>query len=390
MNGLRHGEDSPLPEGIGDLAKRWWKAKKTELLTGNVRKREYADAEAGNLQREMGDRAMNQAARTAVPAFARFQDRQAAAAAEQDARERDAILARPRVATTLTVAGPWGNGSWQGELPAQVERERDEETGEVTLRVTLETVDDLAPVLLGQPLYALRLELRPYTGPGRYDPATQGDDPMAYTFEYAYREEAFYYVVDAGPGMVEISAGEQQLDLGLPMQGAAGDLRLTATIALPPIRDPQAERAAAEAEQRRAYLAGFPKAAVELSVAGPALSGAWSGELAALVERDGALEVALVPTDEAPPQLAGLPLLGLRLEVPGCTGPGHYDLRADAGEDTNVLGLGSEDEPFRWTPGAGPGSVDVGPDGRTLDVRMAMRGPAGDLQLAAKLTLPAG
>ena len=388
-----------MSEGLGDLAKRWIRAKRTELLTGNKRERENADAAADDAQRQMSDRAMHQAVRAAVPGLARWEDDQAARAAAADEQERAEILARPRAAVSLSVAGPWGSGTWQGELPARAERERDDDTGEVTLRVELETLDELAPQVAGRPLYALRLELRPYTGPGRYDPAAGGEDldPFAYTLEYAYRDEAFYYTPDAGPGTVEITAGEQQLDLDLPMQGASGDLRLTATVTLPPVGDPAAERAAAESQQRRAFFAGLPKAAVQLSVTGPVGDGSWAGELGAFVNQDRAedgapsLQVLLASAADPAPQLAGLPLLALRVDVADYRGPGHYDLVAGNGADEpgSALLLGREDEPFRWDPRLGPGTVDVGPDGRTLDVRLATRGARGELQVAATVTLPA-
>jgi hypothetical protein len=392
-----------VPEKFQDLAKRWLTAKRTELLTGNRREREDAEAESADARRAMSDEVVNRAARAAVPGLATWQDNQAATSAAREAAAvesaRAEILALPRATVDISVIGPWGTASWQGELPARAERERDDDTGEVTLRVALETVDELAPELAGQRLYALRAELRPYHGPDRYNPAKLGGepDPMAYTVEYGYRDEGFFWSPELGPGMVEVTDGEQQLDLGLPMQGASGDLRVTATINLPPIRDPQAEERAAEARQRRAFFATLPKAAVQLAVTGPAATGTWAGELAAMVsqERDDGtggttLQVALAPADDPGPQLAGRPLLGLRLEVPRYAGPGQYFLasRTELEPDSNLLVLGDEQEPFAWAPGLGPGTVSVGADGQTVDVVLAMRGPAGELQLTATVRLP--
>ena len=235
-----------MPEKFQDLAKRWLTAKRTELLTGNRREREDAEAESAGAERAARDEAVNQTARAVVPGLADWQDNQTAREQAALERERAEILALPRAPVDISVIGPWGTASWQGEFPAHAERDRDPDTGEVTLRVALETPDDLAPQLAGQPLYALRVELRPYHGPDRYNPAklSAEPDPYAYTVEYGYRDEGFFWTPELGPGMVEITEGEEQLDLGLPMQGAAGDLRVTATITLPPVRDVRAPRAA--------------------------------------------------------------------------------------------------------------------------------------------------
>jgi hypothetical protein len=387
-----------VPEKFQDLAKRWLTAKRTELLTGNRRENEDAEADSAGAERAMGDELANQTVRAVVPGLADWQDDQAARQAAAVERERAEILALPRAAVDISVIGPWGTASWQGEFPTHAERERDEDTGEVTLRVALETPDDLAPQLAGQPFYALRVELRPYHGPDRYNPAKllPEIDPMDYTVEYGYRDEGFFWTPELGPGIVEITEGEEQLDLGLPMQGAAGDLRVTATVTLPRIRDVQAARAATEAERRRTFLATLPTAGVQLAVSGSGATGTWSGELAAMVSRHRddtggtTLQVALAPAENPGPQLDGLPLFGLRLEIPRYTGPGRYDLstRPELEPNSNLLALGDEDEPFAWAPQFGLGAVTVAPDERLLDVGLAMRGPAGALHLTAKITLP--
>jgi hypothetical protein len=358
---------------------------------------EQAAAEQAAAERVAAERAAAERAAAEQAAV----DRAAATAERAEAvaeRERAEIRALPRCPVDISIIGPWGGASWRGELSTRAERIRDDTTGEVTLRIAVETPDEFAPQIAGQPFYALRVELHPYRGPDRYNPARLRPelDPMDYTVEYAYRDETFVWVPDLGPGMLEITPGEEELDIGMPMQGAAGELRVTATITLPPIRDPQAEEADAADEQRRAFFATLPKAAVQLAVSGAAV-GSWSGEVAAIVNRDhvndsGArtLLVALAPVD-ADTHVAGLPFVGLRVEVPHYTGPGHYDLAAhsnELGAESNVLALGDEDEPFCWAPHVGPGTIAVGPDERSINVLLALRGPHGDLQFTATIALP--
>jgi hypothetical protein len=227
---------------LGNLAKRWWKAKKTELLAGNKRDHDNAETEAGNAQRDLSDAAINEAARSMFPGLARHQDRQAAAAAQRVADERAAVLALPRSQVSMTVSGAV-SGSWTGEMPIRVVRDPQERS----LTVELTTPDDLAPLLAGQPLYGLLLLVPGYSGAGHYELGAGGDDfdPLDYQLLLGYREEPFYWTPDFGPALIDVAAGEKRLTVQMATQGAAGDLRLDATMTLPSATLPSASQPSA-------------------------------------------------------------------------------------------------------------------------------------------------
>jgi hypothetical protein len=178
--------------------------------------------------------------------------------------------------------------------------------------------------------------------------------------------------------------------------------------AVPGLRDAverqEARRAAAEADQERERieeLAARPLAGVGLAISG-GIDGSWAGQLPASVEvddDDGTLRVELDAFDHDVPTLAGHPLVGWHFAVPRYAGPGTYDLSAVAAELEEqgdeldytefCLGLGGWDEPLYWTAGTGPASVEVGDDGRSLVVRMAMEGAwGGPYEVVAQVNLP--
>ena len=170
----------------------------------------------------------------------------------------------------------------------------------------------------------------------------------------------------------------------------------------------------AEREQRRIdELAARPLAGVGLAVTGDA-AGSWAGQLPAKVElrpdysydENGdeieigtILVVDLEARDHDVPLVGGLPLHSWRFVVPGFTGPGTYDLaeivrrREEEGgyvEYTDwCIALGHPDDPLYWAPDVGPGTVEVGPDGRALVVRMTTQGAGiGPVDVVASVNLP--
>ncbi|HET8523283.1 MAG TPA: hypothetical protein VFL82_08620 [Thermomicrobiales bacterium] len=158
------------------------------------------------------------------------------------------------------------------------------------------------------------------------------------------------------------------------------------------------EGKAERARQARAELEGRERAAVRLVMSGD-VSGSFEGALPVTVERPEeageSLTVELEPLD--PIVLGGRSFLSFNFAIPAYHGPGHYDLSAiaqgDKGDDIDyslfTLALDQDDEPFYWTPDYGPGTIDVGADGRTLRVKVAME-DAGSARISvdAAVELP--
>ena len=209
---------------------------------------------------------------------------------------------------------------------------------------------------------------------------------------------------------------------------AEHDLREKATeeaflTAIPGLRDlkdkAEAHEAAsaAEREQRRLdEMAARPLAGVGIGLtdASGGARGSWAGQLPAKVRLEPehtwddegnetqtgeSLVVELDAHEHDVPLVGGTPLYGWRFLIPGYTGPGTYDLsaicraREDAGNGYDYtefcVGLGGWDEPLYWTPDTGQGTVEVGPDGKALVVRMRVEGAGdGPFDLVASVNLP--
>jgi hypothetical protein len=237
----------PEENSLGGLAKRWWKAKKTELLTGNQREREYAEAQAGNAQRDLGDKVASDLTFAAVPSLRRWKDNQDAAAARREADARAEILALPLFRLQLQVSGAV-TGSASGPVHVRVEPpetdldetdldeadldEADLDEGEQPeLRVAIEVPEDGegAPLVGGQPLLRLCFAIEGYHGPGSYDLGAQDDpDPLDYECDLGNRDEGYFWSPEIGPGQVTVGADERSFDVRLTMSGAAGEITLTA------------------------------------------------------------------------------------------------------------------------------------------------------------------
>jgi hypothetical protein len=224
----------PEENSLGGLAKRWWKAKKTELLTGNQREREYAEAQAGNAQRDLGDKVVSDLTYAAVPSLRRWKDNQDAAAAQRDADARAEILALPQFELQLQVSGAV-SGSASGPVHVRVEPpEGDLDEGEQPeLRVAIEVPEDGegAPLVGGQPLLRLCFAIEGYRGPGSYDLGAQDDpDPLDYECDLGNRDEGYYWSPEIGPGQITVGPDERSFDVQLTMSGASGEITLTARL----------------------------------------------------------------------------------------------------------------------------------------------------------------
>lgn len=220
-------------EGLGGLARRWLRAKKTELLAGTRASQQAASTEAGNAWRNLGDRAASDAMYAAFPGLRRMKDRQDAAKAQQVADARAEVLALPRFPVEVGVSGDV-SGSASGAMPVRVEVcDGDPEENEPpSLTLSVETTEDGegALPLAGQPLLGLRLVIAPFTGPGTYDLAAAGEDadPLDYVLELGNRDEPFYWSPDIGPGSVTV--GDGTFEVHMTMSGATGEIQLTARL----------------------------------------------------------------------------------------------------------------------------------------------------------------
>jgi hypothetical protein len=230
-------------DGLGKLAGRWLKAKKTELLTGNRREREYAEAESSNAQREMGEQISGEILMTAFPGLRRMKEQQEERKAAREADERAKVLALPRARVSLAVRGEV-DGSFSGELPVRVEIDEDDEDGRAAagLAVELVVVPDLAPSLGGTALLGLRFRVPGFHGPGEYDLSAIGrareaaGDELDYTdFDLALGnwDETYVWTPDVGPGAITVGAGAQSFTVRMAMMSAGGELTLDADIQLP-------------------------------------------------------------------------------------------------------------------------------------------------------------
>jgi hypothetical protein len=224
----------PEENSLGGLAKRWWKAKKTELLTGNQREREYAETQAGNARRDLGDKVVSDLTFAAVPSLRRWKDNQDAAADRRDADARAEILALPQFRLQLQVTGVV-SGSASGPVHVRVEPpEADLDEGErPELRVAIEVPEDGegAPLVGGQPLLRLCFAIEGYHGPGSYDLSAQDDpDPLDYECDLGNRDEGYYWSPEIGPGQIAVGPDERSFDVQLTMAGAAGEITLTARL----------------------------------------------------------------------------------------------------------------------------------------------------------------
>lgn len=226
-------------DGLGKLAGRWLKAKKTELLTGNRREREYAEAESSNAQREMGDKISGEILMTAFPGLRRMKEQQEARQAEREADERAGVLALPRARVALTVRGEVG-GSWSGELPIRIDLDEDDEPAE--LGVELVVLEDQAPSVGGTALLGLRFCVPGFHGPGEYDLSAiarareAAGDQLDYSdFDLALgnRDETYVWTPDVGPGTITVGAGVQSFTVRMAMMSPGGELSLDADIQLP-------------------------------------------------------------------------------------------------------------------------------------------------------------
>lgn len=156
-----------------------------------------------------------------------------------------------------------------------------------------------------------------------------------------------------------------------------------------------AEMRKVEAAQReRAEHEALPREEVQASFGG-VIAGQVRQQMPIVVnwpdENVDAVIVQIKPLD--PIRVETRSFNGLDFAIPNFQGPGHYDLSALYQRDGESwdpfwfqLFLDSYDEPFYWVPEYGAGTVDVGPDGRTVRLHLPMEN-AGSERLTVDLGL---
>jgi len=228
---------------FGGLAKKWLRAQVKELTASDRHERASADVQGERAERDMREKATEEAVLSAVPGLRDWKERQeaqqAANEAEREQRRIDELHARPLAGVGISVSGG-PEGSWAGQLPAKVETrpdtEYDEATGEEhevgrTLVIDLEARDDAVPLLAGQPLVGWRLVVPDYDGPGTYDLAAivrrreESGGYVEYTdwcLGLGGWDEPLYWGPDTGPATVEVAEDERSIVVRMAVEGAGG------------------------------------------------------------------------------------------------------------------------------------------------------------------------
>ncbi len=216
---------------FGNIARQWLRAKKTELLTGNRRRREAAELETSDAEQQATDLVVGQAMLSAFPQLRRMQQRQQAVADDREQRERAEVLALPRARLAVQAVGDQAD-SGVVDLPIRIERDDD-------FRLEVITLDDAVPYLGRQPFYGCQLRIPDYAGPGSYDLAQMArraeaaGDPYDYVdwfFALGSLDEGYFWTPETGPALVEIAPDERSIRARMSMQGAGGDLDVSLEI----------------------------------------------------------------------------------------------------------------------------------------------------------------
>ena len=242
-------------ESFGGLARRWMKKSIEELTATDRHEREAADQAQERAERDIQEKATEEAWLTAIPGLRDLKERQEAdelaRQAQRAAHEAAEIAARPLAGVGLTVTG-YVDGSWAGQLPAKVERiaastpdpeelEYNPWTGEGSLRVELTPPLASQPVIGGLRMAGWAFVVPGYTGPGTYDlmaiaqeRAAAGVDLDAteYAFCLGGWEDPFYWYSEV-PGTIEVGTDERALVVRMSAQSSMGDVAVVASINLP-------------------------------------------------------------------------------------------------------------------------------------------------------------
>ena len=244
-------------KGFGGMAKKWLQAQTKELLAKDRHEREAASVAGNHAEREMKDKATEEALLTAIPGLrdlkGKAEAHEAAREAEREQRRLDEMAARPLagVGLSLTDTSGGARGSWSGQLPAKVhlqpEHTYDDEgnetqTGE-SLVVELDAHDHDVPLVGGTPLYGWRFLIPGYSGPGSYDLSAicRAREEAGYGYDYTEFcvglggwDEPLYWTPDVGQGTVDVAADGKSLVVRMRVEGAGdGPFDLVSSVNLP-------------------------------------------------------------------------------------------------------------------------------------------------------------
>ncbi len=229
-------------------ARRWARAKRTELLTGNQPTREQAAREVDSARSKIGDAISTEATFTAAErllpanlAASVRAHRPEQVAARNEQAYRDELAQRSLARLDLTIQTSDGQiHSGRSEFPSEVTAPEPDEAAAM-LTVSLEAAD---PVPFGTTsLQGLTLDIPQFRGVGRYDLADlyrQGEQGVIPSWDSSgiclrvgddHGEDYLYWQPDAGSGEVTVSADALRFDL--PVAGASATGRATGSIAFP-------------------------------------------------------------------------------------------------------------------------------------------------------------
>ena len=241
-------------DGLGGLAKKWLKAKATELTTADRRTREAADHAADETARQLRNDSVGEAVMTAIPGLRRLRDQQLEGARQSAARQeqawRDELAARPVASLRLTLRGAL-DGTWSGTAPTSAEvvaasaddDDRDPFAGRPALVVDVGPLAPATPPEAIAPLAGWHFEVPGFDGRERYDLAEIGMARRAADAEPEYidwalsfgddHEQQFFFQPDLGAATVEVADGGRRLAVTMTMVGDPGEVTVDATIELP-------------------------------------------------------------------------------------------------------------------------------------------------------------
>lgn len=236
-------------DGLGSIARRWLRAKTTELLTTDNRTRADARAELEAAERAERDKAVEKVVLTAFPGIQRMQQRQELAQVQRRTDERNRVLALPHANVQLRVqwadaaAATKGAAGWSGELPARGSLE------DGMRHVELLTGEGQEPALdNGDLLRGVSFAVPGFHGDGRYDllaaartaeAAGEEFDPFLWCLAAGNDDESLYWVPSTGAAAtVDVAVDGSAFTLWARMTSAVGDADVVVQVTgMPPVSD---------------------------------------------------------------------------------------------------------------------------------------------------------
>jgi hypothetical protein len=232
--------------GLGGIAKRWLKAKATELTKTDDAAERRAGIESNRAEAVMKDKLASELVMTAFPAVRRMEERREADAAAREERYRADVRAKPTAPVELVLTGDV-TGSWSGQLPldiARVQRDTYTDGGEVAdlaaedLVLEITVLPEDAPLVDGRPFLGLRMVVPDFRGSGTYDFPTiarrreaAGDelDLTDTTINVGSDDDPYYWDPDS-PGTIVVDSDGGSVRVRMAMVSANSAVHLSAVI----------------------------------------------------------------------------------------------------------------------------------------------------------------